>query len=95
MEKDPRSARQLLEELIRKRGDRFVLRLYLCEAVQRTGDVQDAIRIYRDLLQRDPYFVPAYMQLSELLDQSGKFEEATALRTKARSIDPEHWRIVS
>jgi len=95
MKKDPKAARQLLERMIRERGDRFVLRLYFCEAVQRTGDVPGAIEIYRNLLQRDPYFVPAYVQLGELLDQSGKFEEAKALRAKAQSIDPEHWRLVS
>jgi tetratricopeptide (TPR) repeat protein len=95
MGKDPKAARQLLEKLIRKRGNRFVLRLYFCEAVQRAGDVQAATEIYRELLERDPYFVPGYVQLSELLDQTGNFEEAKALRAKAQSIDPDHWRLVS
>lgn len=27
----------------------------------------EALRLYRSLIQRDPYFVPAYVQLADLL----------------------------
>jgi len=93
MRNDPREARREFAGLVKSRGDRFVLLLYLAESTQMAGDVDEAITIYRMLIQRDPHFVPAYVQLGELLDKSGKPDKAKELMDKARLIDPEHWRV--
>jgi tetratricopeptide (TPR) repeat protein len=95
MRNDAREARREFAELVKSRGDRFVLLLYLAESTQMAGDVDGAITIYRKLIQRDPYFVPAYVQLSELLEKSGTTDRAKELMDKAWSIDPEHWRLKS
>jgi tetratricopeptide (TPR) repeat protein len=93
MKKDPRGAQREFAALAKSRGDRFILLLYLAESTQTVGDIDEAIRIYRILIERDPYFVPAYVQLGELLDKSGKTGKAKELMDRVRLIDPEHWRI--
>lgn len=93
MRTDARAARNAFEKLLRERGERFILQLYLAEASQRDGNCVEALRLYRSLIQRDPYFVPAYVQLADLLEQTGAADEAKQLMEKARTIDPEHWRL--
>lgn len=91
--KDPKAAYAILEKTQNDRGSRFALREYMAEAKQRQGDVTAAIELYRDLLREDPYFVPGYVQLAVLLQSTGKDAESTEMILKARSIDPDSWRL--
>jgi len=93
MQTDARAARDIFEKMLQERGNRFILELYLAEASQRDGDRVEAMRLYRGLIEHDPYFVPAYVQLAELKEQAGAASEANELMQKARFIDPDHWRL--
>lgn len=89
---DPATAVTKLRGIERGRGDRFALKLLLAEALQAGGASDEAIAIYRELVARDEYFVPAYIQLAVLLERKGQKDEANRFRVKARGIDPENWR---
>lgn len=90
---DPKGALAVLERTQRDRGNRFALRELMAEALQRSGESAKAAALYRELLQEDPYFVPGYVQLSIVLRATGQTAEADEMVLKARSIDPESWRL--
>jgi len=71
----------------------FVIDVLLAEAEAKAGRNADAINDYRELIRRDEFFVPAYVELGELLEKAGKAQEGKALVAKARGIDPDHWRL--
>ena len=56
---------------------RFELGLVLA---RRPGAAQDAIAMFAELLERDPYFTQAYLQLSTLVMRKGLRQEAAKLR---------------
>lgn len=89
----PKEAYAKLERIEKDRGKRFALREYMAEALQRAGSYQQAANIYRELLADDPYFVPGYVQLAVMEKQLGNHASANELILKARSIDPESWRL--
>lgn len=91
--KDPKSALLKLEKIRIERGDRFALREFMAEALQQQGANDQAATLYRELLREDPFFVPGYVQLATLLRSKGNEKEALELMAKARSIDPENWRL--
>ena len=93
MQRNPQLASEMLAEMIRKQGEHFILQLYEAKASQNAGNFIHAADVYRALILRDPGFVPAYVQLSELLRQKGDLQEAEQLLTKAREIDDQHWRL--
>lgn len=90
---EPKPSFDRLVRIEKERGSRFVLTLFKAEALTGAGDKANAQALYRDLLQKDPYFVPAYVQLASLLKKSGNDEEAGKMMAKARSIDPNHWQL--
>lgn len=90
---DPKGALEKLERVQRDRGSRFALRELMAEALQRKGDSAKAVALYRELVRDDPYFVPGYVALSVLLQSMGQTAEANEMLLKARSIDPESWRL--
>jgi tetratricopeptide (TPR) repeat protein len=79
-------------DLLRTR-DHFVLRLFAAEAAQIDGKDPEATRAYRSLLVQDPDFIPALVQLSELLKKAGNEDEAEELLSRAQQLDPSHWRV--
>lgn len=52
------------------------LRYFLAMEHQSTGEMDDAVRCFEDLLQRDPNYVPTYVQLGQLLTRLNREEEA-------------------
>ena len=93
MQANPASARDRFAQIVRNGSEHFVVRLYMAEAAYNAGDSEETERIYRELIHCDPGFVPAYVQLSELLAASGNSGEAELLLTNARKMDPDHWRL--
>lgn len=63
-------------------------------AFERSGRVGAAILEYRNLLARDPEVQAARFRLAQLLRQTGRPEEASALMREgqARSLYPARWR---
>ena len=92
MEGEPAASAATLKRYVDRR-DAFVLEVLLAEALVKAEKRNDAVPIYRELIKRDPYFVPAYVDLAEILQKSGKADESKALISKAKDIDADHWRL--
>lgn len=90
---EPKQSYDRLVRIEKERGNRFVLTLFKAEALTGAGEKAKAQALYREMLQKDPYFVPAYVQLAGLLRKSGNETEADKMMAKARSIDPKHWQL--
>jgi len=89
LDSDPEAAVKAIQH-VRERRKAFVLDVHLAEALSRAGHDAEAIAEFRDVLAQDAFFVPAYVELSELLKKSGKTAEASTLRQKARQLDADH-----
>jgi tetratricopeptide (TPR) repeat protein len=93
MSKLPLDGKGALRDLKRVedgRGVRFVLSLLLAEAHVQARDLEPAARIYRSLIARDAYFVPAYVELAGVLRLQGLAKEADKFTARARELDPQH-----
>src|SRR4051812_32054361 len=60
------------------RRDAFVLEVLLAEALVKAEKSGEAVPVYRELIKRDPWFVPAYVDLGLLLEKAGKESEGKA-----------------
>jgi Tfp pilus assembly protein PilF len=58
---------------------------YVCTA---DGELDEAIKYYRETLKRDTLYVLTYANLGYALLQQGKFPEAVAMLNRALDIDP-------
>lgn len=92
---DPAKSAAIFASHAERRPDAYVLRVLQAEALVKANRPGDAIGVYRDLIARDGYFVPAYVELAEALEKAGKGAEGRALIAKAREIDGDHWRLKS
>lgn len=92
MASDPSESRSRLAKVRADRGPRLILDLYVAEAARLAGDSRAAERGFRAVIERDPAFVPAYLELAGVL---GDGDEARALVAKAASIDANHWSLVA
>src|SRR5438270_8480597 len=86
MQRNPRSARKRVQQIISREGEKPLLLLYEAECAQNSGDSKAARDMYQRLIELDPAFVPALVQLSELLQQAGRQHEAEQLLSRAREI---------
>ncbi|MGD1978260.1 MAG: tetratricopeptide repeat protein [Akkermansiaceae bacterium] len=87
---DPAGAASRFKTLSQLQPDNFEVRVKLGVALVRTGDYQAASVLLRDLIKRRPGFLPAYDNLSFVLAQLGKVEEAEQVCLEALRIDPSH-----
>lgn len=92
MSTKPEDAADTLERLASRRPA-FILDVLAAEADAKAGRTRDAVDTYRSLIKRDPYFVPAYVELAELYRKAGKAKDATTLLQQAQEIDADHWRL--
>lgn len=90
---EPHEALRALEAVYTHRGDRFALRMFRASARHAAGRLEAAEADYRALLERDEFFVPAYIELAKVLRATARPEEAAALERRARDIDPMHWSL--
>ncbi len=93
MATEPSKSADTLERYASRRANVFVLRVLFAEALAKSKQDAEATAAFRELIKRDPFFVPAYVDLGELLLRTGKEPEGKALVAKAREIDPDHWRL--
>jgi tetratricopeptide (TPR) repeat protein len=54
------------------------------------GDQENAEQAYREALHINPQFIPAYLNLADLLRGQGKDDEARKMLREALSVAPEH-----
>jgi len=87
---DPKGALFELKKIEEVRGQRFALSFLIAEAHVQNRNLDTAAGIFRNLIARDPYFVPAYVELAGVLRLQGKPKDAESLDAKARGIDPSH-----
>jgi tetratricopeptide (TPR) repeat protein len=69
---DSPTARRVLEHAISRCPDAFYPRVFLCEVLCQEGDWPSAENGLRDLLARDPEYMPARAKLQALLQQQGR-----------------------
>ncbi len=72
-----KSRREQIEELIQAGADDDgFLRYGLAMEHKSAGETDQAVARFRELIRAIPDYVPAYMQLGQLLNQLGEEEEA-------------------
>lgn len=90
LQNDGKAALADLKRVEDRRGVRFVLSVLIAEAHVQARDLEPAARIYRNLIARDGYFIPAYVELAGVLRLQGQAKEADAFTARARELDPNH-----
>jgi len=66
----------------------YVCLASLAQCYRTTGQYEEAIALYRRILQKEPNQLPAQVQFVVALIQAGKEEEARAEAAKVLRIDP-------
>ncbi|MEE9393320.1 MAG: tetratricopeptide repeat protein [Planctomycetota bacterium] len=69
--------------------NQLLLRLHLAGASSDAGNLDGAIRIYRDALKRNPEFAAAWRGLGTVYHDRGRFAEAEEAVRKSLEIEPE------
>lgn len=69
------------------------LPLVLARLAVEQGDLTTAERWQREVIRRDPGFIPSMFDLAEIRDHLGDREEATELLHRAHALDPHSWRL--
>jgi tetratricopeptide (TPR) repeat protein len=62
---------------------------HLARALQLKGSTHEAIKRFMDITRTDPDFVPAYVQLGDLMLHEGRARQALDYYQKALEIDPQ------
>jgi Flp pilus assembly protein TadD len=77
-----KTRRQQLEEMLAEFPDDSFLRYGLAMELAGAGDNEGALTRFHELMQKDPDYVPAYLQAGQLLARLGREAEArTVYRT--------------
>jgi predicted Zn-dependent protease len=74
-----KSRREVLEALVAEKPDEAFSRYGLALEFVNAGDVVNAEAQFRELLQRNPTYVPGYQMLGQLLVKQSRAEEARAI----------------
>jgi len=70
-----------IEALLADEPDNSFLRYALAMEYVSAGQPDQALTTFRELLQRDPDYVPAYLQAGQVLAQQGRPSEAREILT--------------
>jgi predicted Zn-dependent protease len=70
-----------IEALLADEPDNSFLRYALAMEYMSAGQPDQALTTFRELLQRDPDYVPAYLQAGQVLAQQGRPSEAREILT--------------
>lgn len=79
MREQKKTRRQMLEEFVARRPDHVFSRYGLAIECMNTGDTKAADAHFRELLQRDSSYVPAYLMYAQLLARESRTAEARAV----------------
>jgi len=61
-------------------------------AYDQAGLIDRAIRIYQEILRKDPHSIPVFMNLGGLCFRRGMFESAIPYYTKVVNLNPKHYQ---
>jgi len=76
-----KSRREVLEAFVAEKPDDAFSRYGLALEFMNSGDVANAEAQFRELLQRNPTYVPGYQMLGQLLAKQSRTEDARAILT--------------
>jgi thioredoxin-like negative regulator of GroEL len=82
MPEQKKTRRQVLEEFVCKNPADSFSRYGLAMECMNTGDSASADSHFRELLQRNPEYVPAYLMYGQLLARESRSEEARQILTQ-------------
>jgi Tfp pilus assembly protein PilF len=71
-----RTRRELLEAFVAQRPDDAFSRYGLAMECVNSGDIGAAERNFRELLQRNPDYVPAYLMFAQMLAKESRADDA-------------------
>jgi Flp pilus assembly protein TadD len=86
----PVEATKRLRELAALQPDDFEIRVQLGVALVRAGDFPSAATALNALIRAKPDYLPAYDNLSYVLAQLGRLDEAEQTCLRALEINPNH-----
>jgi predicted Zn-dependent protease len=75
------SRRAQIEALLADEPDNSFLRYGLAMEYVSSGEEEQAIVVFRELMSRDPNYVPAYLQTGQVLVRLGREAEARSVLT--------------
>jgi len=75
-----------IEALLADEPDNSFLRYALAMEYMSAGQPDQALTTFRELLQRDPDYVPAYLQAGQVLAQQGRQSEAREILTAGLQV---------
>lgn len=78
-------SRRQLEQLLESEPDDVFLRYALAKACISEGDIESGLTRFRDVIDRQPDYVPAYFQAGQALADHGRLDEAREI--VARGIE--------
>jgi tetratricopeptide (TPR) repeat protein len=58
------------------------------EMYEKAGQLDKAVRLYRDALAQQPEMPEALLNLGRILESNGKSDEARACRSRALEVEP-------
>jgi predicted Zn-dependent protease len=79
MSADKKSRRELLEEFVAKKPDDAFSRYGLALECMNGGDAAAADQHFRELLERNADYVPAYLMYAQMLVRESRNQEARAI----------------
>lgn len=82
MTEQKKTRRQMLEEFISKKPDDAFSRYGLALECMNSGDASAADSHFRELLQRNSDYVPAYLMYGQLLARESRIDEARTVLTE-------------
>src|SRR5262249_12903218 len=74
-----KSRREVLEAFVAEKPDDAFSRYGLALELMNSGDAANAEAQFRELLQRNPTYVPGYQMLGQLLAKQSRAEDARAI----------------
>ena len=86
----PGEAAKRLQELSTLQPDDFDVRVTLGMSLVRAGDFPAASTVLKDMIKAKPDYLPAYDNLSYVLAQLGRLDEAEQTCLAALKINPDH-----
>lgn len=86
----PTAAAEKLGEAVRLQPDDVDVKIQLAVALVRAGDHAAALPVLNALIDARPQYLPAYDNLSFVLAQLGRLDDAENVCRQALKIDPDH-----
>ena len=86
----PAEAAEKLGEVVRLQPDNFEVRIQLAVSLIRAGDHKAAVPVLNTIIDARPEYLPAYNNLSYVLAQLDRLDEAENVCRQALKIDPNY-----